>query len=76
MKNEQEKNKAQRGRRKVLGAAIGLAGGLVGVATGVSLGGARSTAALRRLGVRRFENKVVCITGATSGIGGKTAHAG
>jgi NAD(P)-dependent dehydrogenase (short-subunit alcohol dehydrogenase family) len=61
--------KPEPGRRKVIAAAVGLAGGLVGAAAGVSLGGARSSLAPRRLGVRRFEDKVVCITGATSGIG-------
>src|SRR5262249_58056432 len=67
--------KLEPGRRKVLGAAVGLAGGLVGVAAGAVLGGGPSRPAPRRLGARRFESKVVCITGATSGIGRAAALA-
>lgn len=59
----------------MIAAAVGLAGGLIGAAVGVSLGGARSSPAPRRLGARRFEDKVVCITGATSGIGRAAALA-
>src|SRR5262249_49725703 len=68
-------DKLEPGRRKVIAAGVGLAGGLIGAAAGVSLGGARSNPAPRRLGVRRFEDKVVCITGATSGIGRAAALA-
>src|SRR2546426_7207081 len=59
----------KRGRRKVLGAAVGLGGGLVGLSARVALGSARPAVAPRRIGVRRFEGKVVIVTGATSGIG-------
>jgi NAD(P)-dependent dehydrogenase (short-subunit alcohol dehydrogenase family) len=69
MKNDKRNDPPQPERRKVLGAAVGVAAGLVGVAAGAALSGARSTPAPKRLGIRRFENKVVCITGATSGIG-------
>src|SRR2546422_5501161 len=59
----------KRGRRKVLGAAVGLGGGLVGLSARVALGSARPAVAPRRIGVRRFEGKVVIVTGATPGIG-------
>ncbi|OLC75563.1 MAG: oxidoreductase [Deltaproteobacteria bacterium 13_1_40CM_4_68_19] len=65
----------KRGRRKVLGAAVGLGGGLVGLSARVALGSARPAVAPRRIGVRRFEGKVVIVTGATSGIGRAAALA-
>src|SRR5262245_29066008 len=75
MAANEEKKEAKQGRRKVLGAAVGLAGGLVGASAGVALGGALPPVAPRRIGARRFENKVVIITGATSGIGRAAAFA-
>jgi NAD(P)-dependent dehydrogenase (short-subunit alcohol dehydrogenase family) len=75
MANDEEKDEAQRGRRNVVGAAVALASGLVGVTAGVALGSARSAPAPRRIGARRFEKKVVSITGATSGIGRAAALA-
>jgi hypothetical protein len=73
--NDEEKQTMRWGRRGVLGAAVGLAGGLAGVTAGVALGGARPAPAPRRIGARRFEKKVVIITGATSGIGRAAALA-
>src|SRR5215470_7080825 len=63
----------KRGRRNLLEAAVGLAGGLAGgMAVGVS---ARPGIAPKRIGTRRFEDKVVIVTGATSGIGRAAALA-
>jgi NAD(P)-dependent dehydrogenase (short-subunit alcohol dehydrogenase family) len=73
--NDEEKQTVRRGRRGVLGAAVGLAGGLVGMTAGVALGSARPPPAPRRIGARRFENKVAIVTGATSGIGRAAALA-
>lgn len=59
-------------RRRVMGVAtIGAAAGIAaGLASGVALAGsAQSPAAPKRIGARRFEGKVVLVTGGTSGIG-------
>lgn len=66
-----------RGRRKLLtSATIGLAGFAAGMAGGAVLGEAAAPPPARpHIGSRRFENKVVVITGATSGIGRAAALA-
>jgi NAD(P)-dependent dehydrogenase (short-subunit alcohol dehydrogenase family) len=64
-------------RRRFLGAA-GAAGalGIAGVASGVALGQSSNLPkTVVRLGAKRFEGKVVVITGATSGIGRAAAIA-
>jgi NAD(P)-dependent dehydrogenase (short-subunit alcohol dehydrogenase family) len=75
MSNEHEIE--SEGRRKLLGsAAIGVAGLGAGVLSGAVLGqSALPPPAPRRVGPKRFENKVVVITGATSGIGRAAALA-
>jgi len=64
-------------RRGILGsAAVGTVGLVVGLAGGVALGqSSRPPAPSRSRGTRRFDGKVVAITGATSGIGRAAAHA-
>lgn len=63
-------------RRRMLttGAAVGVGAGVAGLAGGAALvqGGA-PTPLVAPSGTRRFENKVVLITGATSGIGRSAA---
>ncbi|WP_406236770.1 SDR family NAD(P)-dependent oxidoreductase [Nocardia sp. NBC_01009] len=64
-------------RRKLFGlaAASGLVvGATAGLAGGVALGANSNPPAFRPSGLRRFENKVVLITGATSGIGAAAAR--
>ncbi|MEU1431234.1 SDR family NAD(P)-dependent oxidoreductase [Nocardia sp. NPDC005746] len=62
-------------RRRVLGAVAGglVAGAAAGVAGGVALASDANPPHLRP-SARRFENKVVVITGATSGIGAAAAR--
>ncbi|MBN8939988.1 MAG: SDR family oxidoreductase [Rhizobiales bacterium] len=63
-------------RRLVLvSAAAGTVAGVAGLAAGLSLGQAARPAQQRPSGLRRFENKVVLVTGATSGIGQAAAKA-
>lgn len=63
-------------RRLVLAsAAAGTVVGVAGLAAGLSLGQAARPAQQRPSGLRRFENKVVLVTGATSGIGQAAAKA-
>lgn len=63
-------------RRLVLAsAAAGTVAGVAGLAAGLSLGQAGRPAQQRPSGLRRFENKVVLVTGATSGIGQAAAKA-
>jgi NAD(P)-dependent dehydrogenase (short-subunit alcohol dehydrogenase family) len=64
-------------RRKLFGlaAASGLVvGATAGLAGGVALGADSNPPVFRPTGLRRFENKVVLITGATSGIGAAAAR--
>ncbi|MFQ6330268.1 SDR family NAD(P)-dependent oxidoreductase [Nocardia sp. CWNU-33] len=64
-------------RRKLFGlaAASGLVvGATAGLAGGVALGANSNPPAFPPSGLRRFENKVVLITGATSGIGAAAAR--
>jgi len=62
-----ERSDSKMGRRSLLGmTAAGLAGSLVACATAPQV---RDTSATSRAPRRRFEGKVVLITGATSGIG-------
>ncbi|MEV0512305.1 SDR family NAD(P)-dependent oxidoreductase [Nocardia tengchongensis] len=67
----------QRGpsRRRLLGAVAGglVTGAAAGLASGVALGSAANPPQLQP-SARRFENKVVVITGATSGIGAAAAR--
>ena len=63
---------ARPSRRRVIGAAA--IGTVVGVTAGLASGAAlayeaQSPATPKRLGARRFEGKVVLVTGGTSGIG-------
>lgn len=62
-------------RRKLLGAiaATGVAAGAAGLAAGVAAATDANPPRFRPSGLRRFENKVVLITGATSGIGAAAA---
>ena len=70
--NEAANAKKRLDRRTVLAvAAAGLAGSLVACATGSKVHEASATSPLRR----RFDGKVVLITGATSGIGRSAAFA-
>jgi Dehydrogenases with different specificities (related to short-chain alcohol dehydrogenases) len=63
-------------RRAVLTSAVaGAAGIAAGLAAGVTLGQASRLPEQRPSGLRRFEDKVVLITGATSGIGRAAAFA-
>ncbi|MGW4774423.1 SDR family NAD(P)-dependent oxidoreductase [Nocardia sp. NPDC004278] len=66
---------ARPSRRKLLGAvaATGIAAGAAGLATGVALGTDSNPPRFQPAGRRRFENQVVVITGATSGIGAAAA---
>lgn len=64
-------------RRRILGiaAASGLAiGATAGLAGGIALGADSNPPRFQPIGLRRFENKVVLITGATSGIGAAAAR--
>ncbi|MBF6212319.1 SDR family oxidoreductase [Nocardia puris] len=63
-------------RRRLLGAiaASGIAAGAVGAGVGVALGAESNPPRLAPIAQRRFENKVVLITGATSGIGAAAAR--
>ena len=62
-----ERSDSKMGRRSLLGmTAAGLAGSLVACATAPE---ARDTSATSRAPRRRFDGKVILITGATSGIG-------
>ncbi|MFI6362162.1 SDR family NAD(P)-dependent oxidoreductase [Nocardia sp. NPDC050630] len=66
---------ARPSRRKLLGAAAatGIAAGAAGLAAGVALGTDSNPPRFQPPAMRRFENKVVVITGATSGIGAAAA---
>ncbi|MGV9680197.1 SDR family NAD(P)-dependent oxidoreductase [Nocardia sp. NPDC003482] len=66
----------QPGRRKLLSAmaATGLAAGAAGLAGGVALGRDADPPPERPSGLRRFADKTVLVTGATSGIGAAAAR--
>ena len=62
-----------RNRRHILTALAGAAGAVVGVASGAALAATRRPASVRIDGRQRFRDKVVLLTGATSGIGAAAA---
>ncbi|WP_459961359.1 SDR family NAD(P)-dependent oxidoreductase [Nocardia sp. IFM 10818] len=72
---DSDEKAAKPSRRKMLGAmaASGVVAGAAGLAAGVALGADSNPPSPAPNGLRRFENKVVLITGATSGIGAAAA---
>src|SRR5262245_9114052 len=69
-------DQAKPGRRRfIASAAVGAAAGLAGMSGGIVLGQSSTLPAPRPTGLRRFDGKVVLITGATSGIGRAAAFA-
>ncbi|MFE3193762.1 SDR family NAD(P)-dependent oxidoreductase [Nocardia sp. NPDC059240] len=76
VRDEPESTPPRTSRRRLLGAmaASGVIAGAAGLTAGAALGTNASPPAFHPSGRRRFEDKVVLITGATSGIGAAAAQ--